>query len=119
VHRAADALEATWADLPEAAWALSADTMVGPARIDDLPFRRWREAVVHTSDLGLHYTWRDWPAPYVRAELPRLTMLWSSRSPMGMTTLPAEALAVDDTQRVAWLLGRADIDRLDACRLFG
>jgi hypothetical protein len=48
----------------------------------------------------------------VRIDLPRLTMLWASRRPMGLTTLPPEALAATPQARLAWLLGRASIDGL-------
>ena len=62
--------------------------LFGPVTVDDVPFRRWREAEVHHVDLGLEYSWRDWPAEYVRLELQRLTMLWDSRRAMGLTGLP-------------------------------
>jgi hypothetical protein len=39
-------------------------------------------------------------------------MLWASRKPMGMTDLPPRALSVPPHQRVAWLLGRAEIEGL-------
>ncbi|HEY4610292.1 MAG TPA: hypothetical protein VIH06_13845, partial [Ilumatobacteraceae bacterium] len=57
-------------------------------------------------------TWEDWDEEYVRVELLRLTMQWASRKPMGMTELPREALAVSPHRRVAWLLGRTEIDGL-------
>ena len=57
-------------------------------------------------------SWRDWPTDYVRLELEQMTMLYASRKPMGLTSLPAEALAVDDRHRLAWLMGRAVIDGL-------
>ena len=41
-----------------------------------------------------------------------MTMQWAGRRPMGLTTLPAEALAVPEPQRLAWLFGRASIDGL-------
>jgi hypothetical protein len=36
---------------------------------------------------------------------------------MGLTGLPAEALAVPPYQRLAWLLGRQGIEGLDAAAL--
>ena len=69
---------------------------------------------MHHADLGLGYSWSDWDHEYVRLELVRLTMLWASRKPMGLTDLPAEAMAVPAHRRVAWLLGRAEIDGLAA-----
>lgn len=105
-------LEATWADLPVQAWARHGITIAGEISMVDLVFIRWREVCVHHSDLGLGYTWADWDDEYVRLELARLTMLWASRKPMGMTDLPPQALAVPAHERVAWLLGRTTIDGL-------
>ena len=113
-------LEQAWGMASETGWAghgvavTSADLPC-----NELPFWRWREATVHHADLGLDYTWHDWPAAYVRNELPRLVMLWASRQPMGMTVLPALALAVPEVHRVAWLLGRADIAGLEPSTIFG
>ena len=73
-----------------------------------------RETTVHHADLGLDFAWSDWDPEYVRAELARLTPLWASRKPMGLTELPPEALRAGDHHRVAWLLGRAEIEGLGA-----
>ncbi len=106
-------LEAAWAAMTPDGWAGEGHTVHGPVPASELPFRRWREVVVHHADLGLGYSWRDWPADYVRLELARATMLWASRRPMGMTSLPSAAIVLDDRQRLAWLLGRAEVDGLD------
>lgn len=106
------ALEAAWAAMTPNGWQGTGDTVRGPVEVADLPFRRWRETVVHHADLGLDDGWASWPADYVRIELGRMTMLWASRRPMGMTGLPAQALAVPPHQRLAWLMGRATIDGL-------
>jgi maleylpyruvate isomerase len=119
VRRTIWQLEGAWATCTAAGWQGTGISMAGPMPIADLPFRRWRETVVHHADLGLAYTWRDWPAEYVRLELARLTMLWASRRPMGLTELPAEVLSVPDAHRVAWLLGRAAIDGLPPAGIFG
>ena len=114
VTATAAALEATWAAMPEQAWAGRGITFAGESTMSDLLFIRWREASVHHADLGLDFAWSDWDPEYVRAELGRMTMLWSSRQPMGLTELPLEARRVGDHHRVAWLLGRAEIDGLGA-----
>jgi maleylpyruvate isomerase len=111
---------ATSAALESACAALSAQqwehgsgiTVFGPIPIADVPSRRWREAVVHHTDLGLGGDWADWPADFVEMELGRLPAQWASRHTPGATTLPAQALAVSDHHRVAWLLGRAEIEGL-------
>jgi maleylpyruvate isomerase len=112
VTNTAATLESVWAAMPADAWQRRGITFGGEDTMADLLFIRWRETAVHHADLGLEYSWSDWDPEYVRLELARLTMLWASRKPMGMTTLPPEAISVTDHHRLAWLLGRADIDGL-------
>ena len=111
-------LEAAWLAMPDGGWEGVGLSVFGPVPINDLPLRRWRETVVHHADLGLAYSWRDWPADYVRVELARRTMEWASRKPMGLTTLPRIALGLSEHERVAWLLGRATVEGLDAAGIF-
>jgi maleylpyruvate isomerase len=80
--------------------------------VGEVVFLRWREVEVHRYDLGLGYRFEDWPAEYARTELTELTMRWNARRPMGLTGVPAEALAVPEPERVAWLLGRFEIPGL-------
>jgi maleylpyruvate isomerase len=112
-------LEAAWEAMTPEAWAGRGIAPYGEVTMSDLPFIRWREVAVHHADLGLGYSWAVWDAGYVRLELARLTMLWASRKPMGLTTLPPEALAVSSHHRVAWLLGRAVIDGLEPAGIMG
>ena len=112
VSATAAKLEATWAAMPHDAWSGRGITFAGESTMSDLLFIRWRETTVHHADLGLDLAWSDWDAEYVRVELARLTMLWASRKPMGLTELPPEAQRVSDHHRVAWLLGRAEIEGL-------
>ena len=85
----------------------------------ELPFIRWREVTVHHADLGLDYSWADWDEEFVRLDLARMTMLWASRKPMGLTDLPRAAIAVAPSNRLAWLLGRAEIDGLAPAGIMG
>lgn len=119
VRSSAAALEATFELMTPAAWSGSGSAPFGPVLMDDVPMRRWRETVVHHADLGLEYSWADWPSDYVRTELRLLGILWNSRRPMGLTGLPPAALAVSDQQRAAWLLGRASIEGLEPAGLMG
>ncbi|MDO8391715.1 MAG: maleylpyruvate isomerase family mycothiol-dependent enzyme [Actinomycetota bacterium] len=114
----AQQLEAAWAATTEQGWRGEGSSAAGVVKIDDLPFRRWRETVVHHADLGLGYTWADWPHEYVRLELQRATMLWASRKPMGLTTLPVAAAALPDSERLAWLLGRTVVPGLEPAGIF-
>jgi maleylpyruvate isomerase len=107
VRTSAWKLEAAWARCPAEGWAGHGRGSRGDQiPVTDLPFRRWREVVVHHADLGLGYAWSDWPSAYVRLELDRQVMAWRARLGMGLTTLPPAALALDPRERLAWLLGR-------------
>lgn len=112
-------LEVTWAAMQPEAWAGRGVTITGEMIMSELLFIRWREVVVHHADLGLGYSWSDWDEEYVRLDLARLSMLWASRKPMGLTDLPMEAMAVPPRHRLAWLLGRTEIDGLDPAGIMG
>ena len=112
-------LEATWATMPTEAWAGRGVTIAGEMTMAELPFIRWREVTVHHADLGLDYSWADWDEEFVRLDLARMTMLWASRKPMGLTDLPRAAIAVAPSHRLAWLLGRAEIDGLAPAGIMG
>jgi maleylpyruvate isomerase len=98
-------------------WSGTAATMRGEIPCTDLPFLRWREVEVHTADLGIGPDWSSWSAEYVRLELRRMEMLWASRRPMGLTSLPGEALALEPSHRLAWMLGRIAVDGLEPAGL--
>jgi maleylpyruvate isomerase len=105
--------------MPDVAWSGHGVTIAGDMAMRDMPFIRWREVAVHHADLGIGYTWSDWDDEYVRLELARLTMMWASRKPMGLTDLPRQAMSVTPHHRVAWLLGREDIDGLSPAGIMG
>jgi maleylpyruvate isomerase len=86
--------------------------------IAELPLLRVREVEIHHIDLGIGATFAELPDDYLRLELRRMEMLWAARQPMGMTPLPAEALATPPPERLAWLMGRATIDGLPAAEVF-
>ncbi len=113
VRTTADELEAHLRVAAERGWSGAGITLLGPVPLHEVPWRRRREVVVHETDLGLGVEPADWPSDFVRAELGRLTMLWASRRPMGMTDLPPAALALPGPTRLAWLLGRVDVDGLE------
>ncbi len=103
-------LDGALAALPLEAFDRTGDALSTTRTIAELPYLRRREVEVHRVDLGLGYGWDQWPADFVRAETRRMTMLWTSRRPMGMTVLPPAAQRADDNLRLAWLFGRAWID---------
>ena len=75
----------------------------------ETPFLRWRETVIHLTDLDLEISYEEWPPLYVRMELERQKMAWAASHPMGLTQIPQAAMAVSDNHRLAWLLQRAEI----------
>jgi maleylpyruvate isomerase len=109
------ALEAGWAG---SVWEGEGTGPVGRVPIADLPFMRLREVAVHHVDLDIGYEFEDLPAAYVRLELRRMEMLWTARQPMGMTPLPEAALSIPSATRLAWLLGRTEIDGLASAGIF-
>lgn len=82
--------------------------------VNEAEFAAQRSDILRRSALGEfgEVPWERWPDDYVRHELRRSTMLWNSRRPMGLTGLPAAAMAVPPAHRVAWLLGLTEIDGL-------
>lgn len=108
-------LEQRWA---ESSWEGRGSTLFGEIEVRQLPFLRLREVAIHHVDLGIGAEFDDLPAEYLRLELRRMEMLWTARQPMGLTPLPAAALAAPPPQRLAWLMGRADIEGLEPARIF-
>ncbi|MEL6893022.1 MAG: maleylpyruvate isomerase family mycothiol-dependent enzyme [Actinomycetota bacterium] len=116
VRASSDALEAAWATtswIGEGKRTLSQRT-----EITALPFLRAREVQLHLVDLGVGIGIDDLDPLYVRLEVDRLSMLWCARQPMGMSKLPARALALTPTERLAWLTGRTEVDGLPVAGLF-
>ena len=118
VRTSAAGLEAVFADQDR--WDLAMINAQGDSVPQaDLPFRRLREVVVHHADIGDDgFTPGDWPADYVRDDLRRMEMLFTSRQPMGATGLPELALRATPLARLCWLLGRGDIDGLEPAGIF-
>ena len=112
VAAASTRLDDLFARCDENTWAGSGLAIAGETPIGELPERRRGEVEIHRVDLGLGYTFDDWPADYRRAELAKRTNQWASRKPMGFTDLPAAALALAPTERLAWLLGRLVVEGL-------
>lgn len=106
-------LEAAWFRGDGTMWTGSGVLASGATiPISEVPFRRMREVIVHTTDLDVGYGWDEWPDLYVRMELERQKMAWAASHPMGLTQLPAAAMALSDKQRVAWLLQRTSVEGL-------
>lgn len=99
-------------------WTGTVSMLPGERRKRQVPLLRQREVEVHRVDLGLGYEFADMPHDYVRRDLRVMGMVWTARQPMGMTPLPNAALVVDPAARLAWMMGRAEIDGLDPAGLF-
>ncbi len=78
----------------------------------ELPFLRWRECVVHLTDLNVGIDHNEWPDLYVRLELERQKMAWAASHPMGLTLLPQAAVVLPEKTRLAWLLQRTEVEGL-------
>jgi maleylpyruvate isomerase len=106
-------LEARWLGASEEMWAHGKGRSArGDVRLSETVFARWREVEVHHTDLGLGYTFDDWPADYVREDLVRQQMAWRGAHGAVDAELPPRALAERPALRLAWLLGRAHIEGL-------
>ncbi len=108
-------LEQRWAS---SSWTGRGAAAFGEVDVCHLPFLRVREVAIHHIDLGVGVEFHDLPAEYLRLELRRMEMLWRARQPMGLTPLPDAALAAAPPDRLAWLMGRADIEGLEPARIF-
>lgn len=112
VRATAAALDDAFAALPDGLWDATVRVTLGEARMWDVPFRRWREVELHHVDLGLGFGFADCSSAYVREELRRREMAWrASNGPFG-GGLPEPALRLPPTRRLAWLVGRFEIDGL-------
>jgi maleylpyruvate isomerase len=118
-----DDVEATSASVDERLathtdWRGTATTLGGDRPMAMVPFLRLREVAVHHVDLGLGYEFTDLPARYLRKDLRIMEMLWRARKPMGMTPLPDAALALAPATRLAWFVGRVEIEGLESADVF-
>lgn len=109
------ALDERWASTTD--WSGTAQMLSGSRPHHLLPLLRQREVEVHRTDLGLGYGFGDMPNDYVRRDLRLMEMLWRSRKPMGLTPLPEAALRLPPAIRLAWMVGRIDVDDLPPANL--
>ena len=115
-------LEAAWAGASATTWegyGIKSHSDGAPrVRISDLVLMRWCEVEVHHADLNIGFTHNDWTPLFVRYDLDRQVMSWKARKPMGMMPLPDAALALPPATRLAWMMGRIEIDGLSPADLF-
>jgi maleylpyruvate isomerase len=106
-------LESAWHGTTYEAWNGTGRAPSGAQlSMHELPFLRWRECVVHLTDLDIGLGYEEWAPAYVRLELDRQKMAWAASHPMGLTLLPQAALVLPDSQRLAWLLQRTEVEGL-------
>lgn len=114
LRRSLYSLESTWISARRA-WEGYGRSLAGDLiPIRDIPLRRWREVEVHTGDLGLDeigsrglHTWSE---DYVRHDVAFLTMQYKARGSMGLAELPDAVRTAAPRYRLAWLLGRYEVD---------
>ena len=106
-------LEAAWASANEKVWSGQGRGLSGNViEMFSIVFMRWREVELHHADLNIGLNYDDMTSLYVRLELDQQIMFWRSRKPMGMTDLPEIAKKLSPSQRLAWLMGRIDVEGL-------
>ena len=116
VERTANAVDEALAAVDD--WSGTVDTITAPRPKEMLPFLRQREVEVHRADLALGYGFEDFPSRYVRKELRAMEMLWRAGKPMGLTPLPDAALRTPPPRRLAWMMGRAEIEGLGPANIW-
>lgn len=99
-------------------WSGTVQMLPGERALAQVPLLRQREVEVHRTDLGLGYEFVDMPTDYIRRDLRVMGMVWTARKPMGLTTLPDAALALDPATRLAWMMGRVEVPDLEPAGLF-
>jgi maleylpyruvate isomerase len=113
VRRSIYALEGQWAATNSEGWQGHGVNSAGASiAMSDIVFLRWREVEVHHADLALAFTFADWNSTYVRYELDRQVMMWRASKPMGLTPVPKIALQLSPNERLAWFLGRTEVEGL-------
>jgi len=113
LRKAIYTLEGAWAGATSDIWQATGIRSTGSSiAMHELPFLRWRESVVHLTDLNMGISYNEWPDYYVRLELERQKMAWAASHPMGLTQLPQAAMKLPEKQRLAWLLQREDVEGL-------
>lgn len=108
-------LEAAWFSATATTWSgygIKSHSDGARVRIADLLLMRWRETEVHHADLLASISFANWTPDYVRLDLDYQVMQWRARKPMGLTVLPEQALKLAPHDRLAWLLGRLEVDGL-------
>jgi len=113
VRKSIYALEGQWAATNSEGWQGHGVNSAGASiAMSEIVFLRWREVEVHHADLSLAFTFADWNSTYVRYELDRQVMMWRASKPMGLTPVPAQALQLSPNERLAWFLGRIEVEGL-------
>ena len=113
LRKAVYMLEGAWAGATNAMWNGTGTVVSGSViAMHEIPFLRWRESVIHLTDLDVEIGYDQWPDMYVRLELERQKMAWAASHPMGLTQIPQAALKLNEKHRLAWLLQRADVEGL-------
>ena len=113
VRKSIYALESQWAATNSEGWQGHGVNSAGATiAMSDIVFLRWREVEVHHADLALDFTFANWNSTYVRMELDRQVMMWRASKPMGLTPVPKIALQLSPNERLAWFLGRTEVEGL-------
>jgi maleylpyruvate isomerase len=118
VRSSAERLGRTWAATRDHAWAMPTRDVGGRERtLAQLVSRRWQELEVHSIDLDVGITHRDWPDEFVATFLPRVRRTLATRLPEGAHAPAPDTIDVRD--ELAWLYGRFERDDLPVLAPWG
>jgi maleylpyruvate isomerase len=106
-----DAVTRRMREISDWTGTVQATTAVRPKA--SVPEMRRREVEIHRVDLGTGYGFDQLPGDFVKFESRRLTMLWQSRPPVGLTGRSDAVLAPPERGRAAGLFGRRSVEGVE------
>ncbi len=110
LHESAAEWAAVMAIVRDDQWELVVPAGVGPRPIAQRVKSRLLEVEVHHADLGLGYSYRDWPDAFVAAELDRTVARIGVAYDGGAVRAEGGVVAGPPAALLAWLLGRESVE---------
>jgi maleylpyruvate isomerase len=116
VRMSAARLARVWASTPDLTWDMVTRDVGGRERtLAQLVSRRWQELEVHSVDLDIGISHRDWPDEFVATFLPRVRQTLATRLPDGAHAPDT----LDPHDELAWLYCRYERDDLPVLESWG
>lgn len=102
LRKACWGVESAWAHMTVDAWNGHGLTRAGRLPVMQFPAMRWREVEVHSADLAMGISPKDWSPEFVAHDLAAQLSDWTSSG----QELPSDVASAQPWQQLAWLLGR-------------